>query len=215
MLFCISFQKKCMNTIKDISTEEHIKAVARAVFIEKGFDATTTRDIAKEADTNVALINYYFRSKEKLFQDIFEDVAKDFFSSLVEVFNQDIPLKQKLELLIDRDVEFLLQNPEIPNFMMNQLRIQGQEFFQKFLRKEQIMGSLMMKQMEIAIANNEMRDLKFYECFLLIISNIQFLFISKPIMSHLGDLDEAGFQELVLVHKERVKEIVLGYIFLK
>jgi TetR/AcrR family transcriptional regulator len=204
-----------MNTTKDISTEEHIKAVARMVFIEKGFDATTTRDIAKEADTNVALINYYFRSKEKLFQDIFEDVAKDFFRSLVEVFNQDIPLKQKLELLINRDVEFLLQNPEIPNFMMNQLRIQGQEFFQKFLRKEQIMDSLMIKQMEIAIANNEMRDLKFYECLLLIISNIQFLFISKPIMSHLGDLDEAGFQELVLVHKERVKEIVLGYIFLK
>jgi TetR/AcrR family transcriptional regulator len=204
-----------MNTTKDISTEEHIKAVARMIFIEKGFDATTTRDIAKEADTNVALINYYFRSKEKLFQDIFEDVAKDFFRSLVEVFNQDIPLKQKLELLINRDVEFLLQNPEIPNFMMNQLRIQGQEFFQKFLRKEQIMDSLMIKQMEIAIANNEIRDLKFYECLLLIISNIQFLFISKPIMSHLGDLDEAGFQELVLVHKERVKEIVLGYIFLK
>jgi TetR/AcrR family transcriptional regulator len=204
-----------MSSTKDISTEEHIKAVARKVFIEKGFEATTTRDIAQAADTNVALINYYFRSKEKLFQAIFEEVAKDFFSSLIKVFNQDIPLKQKLELLIEKDVDFLLQNPDIPNFMMNQLRVHGKDFFQKFLRKDQIMDSLMMKQMEIAIANGEMRNLKFYECFLLIISNIQFLFISKPIMSHMGDLDEAGFRELVLVHKERVKEIVLGYIFLK
>ncbi|HOA37485.1 MAG TPA: TetR family transcriptional regulator, partial [Flavihumibacter sp.] len=57
---------------KDInkSTEEKIKAAARTVLYKKGFAATRTRDIAEEAGMNLALINYYFRSKKKLFEII-------------------------------------------------------------------------------------------------------------------------------------------------
>ncbi len=51
----------------DQSTEEKIKEAARTVFTRKGYAATRTRDIAKEANINLALLNYYFRSKEKLF----------------------------------------------------------------------------------------------------------------------------------------------------
>ena len=51
----------------DITTEEKIKQAAKAVFQKKGFAATRTRDIAEEADINLALLNYYFRSKEKLY----------------------------------------------------------------------------------------------------------------------------------------------------
>ena len=53
---------------EQISTEEKIKEAARTVFMKKGFSATRTRDIADEAGINLALLNYYFRSKEKLFE---------------------------------------------------------------------------------------------------------------------------------------------------
>ncbi len=52
------------------STEEKIKEAARRVFTQKGYAATRTRDIAEESGLNLALINYYFRSKEKLFDII-------------------------------------------------------------------------------------------------------------------------------------------------
>ena len=52
---------------KNPSTEEKIKEAARRVFTKKGYAATRTRDIAEESGYNLALINYYFRSKEKLF----------------------------------------------------------------------------------------------------------------------------------------------------
>ena len=54
----------------NLSTEEKFKEAARVVFTRKGYAATKTRDIAEEAGLNLALLNYYFRSKEKLFEII-------------------------------------------------------------------------------------------------------------------------------------------------
>ena len=61
------------NTDKELSTEEKIIAAARKLFTQKGFSATKTRDIAEEAGINLALLNYYFRSKQNLFQIIIEE----------------------------------------------------------------------------------------------------------------------------------------------
>lgn len=57
----------------DQTTEEKIKIAARKLFTRKGFAAVKTRDIAEEAGINLALLNYYFRSKEKLFKLIMEE----------------------------------------------------------------------------------------------------------------------------------------------
>jgi AcrR family transcriptional regulator len=58
-------------TNTDKSTEEKIKQAARDLFQEKGFSATKTRDIAERSGINLALLNYYFRSKSKLFDFLF------------------------------------------------------------------------------------------------------------------------------------------------
>src|ERR1700760_4069048 len=60
-------------TVKEASTEEKIKEAARKLFTQNGFAATRTRDIAEEAGINLALLNYYFRSKQKLFDLIMQE----------------------------------------------------------------------------------------------------------------------------------------------
>ena len=60
----------------DPSTEEKIKIAARSVFHKKGYAATRTRDIAEEAGINLALLNYYFRSKEKLIDIIMTETMQ-------------------------------------------------------------------------------------------------------------------------------------------
>ena len=77
---------------KDNNTEARIKEAARIVFLNKGFAATRTRDIAEEAGINLALLNYYFRSKQKLFNLIMLDALKIFLSSIYDVIN-DTQLK--------------------------------------------------------------------------------------------------------------------------
>ena len=77
---------KSVKLVKDISTEEKIRAAARKIFTQKGFAATRTRDIAEEAGINLALLNYYFRSKEKLFEQIMIEKVQYLCHTLVPLY---------------------------------------------------------------------------------------------------------------------------------
>ena len=108
---------------KASTTEEKIKEAAKSVFLSKGFSGCTSREIAKEAGMNVALVNYYFRSKNQLFLIIYQTVMHDFMLSMMEVFSTELSLKEKVSLLIDREYEFLTKHPEIPTFVLNELQL--------------------------------------------------------------------------------------------
>ena len=66
-----------------------IKDAAKSLFLKKGYSATTTREIAKESSINLALLNYYFTSKRKLFEIIMLETIRDFMSKMVEVYNDE------------------------------------------------------------------------------------------------------------------------------
>lgn len=86
-----------------ISKEEHIVLSAEKIFSQKGFNGTSTREISKAADVNVSMISYYFGSKEKLFESIFEYRMKeglDYVNSVLE--KTDISAWEKLILIVER-----------------------------------------------------------------------------------------------------------------
>lgn len=85
----------------DTTTEEKIKIAARTVFHKKGFAATRTRDIAEEAGINLALLNYYFRSKEKLFNIIMLETVFGFMQNMVMMLNDEkTTLEKRWSLLL-------------------------------------------------------------------------------------------------------------------
>src|SRR6201987_5095264 len=107
---------------KNISTEEKIKQAARKIFMQKGYAATRTRDIAEEAGINLALLNYYFRSKEKLFDIIMLESLQSFRQSMVNVLNdKKTSLENKVETLVNNYLDLLLAQPEIPLFVLSEL----------------------------------------------------------------------------------------------
>ena len=105
------------------STEEKIKAAAQKVFMQKGYGAARTRDIASAAGINLALLNYYFRSKEKLFHDIMIERIKLFFGTLAPLLNDaSTSLEVKIGRIVSGYLDMLLENPELPLFVLNELR---------------------------------------------------------------------------------------------
>src|SRR6476620_6785299 len=97
----------------DENTESKIKTAARAIFHKKGFAATRTRDIAEEASINLALVNYYFRSKKKLFELIMLETLTGFFQNMAIVFNDETTsLHNKLELVTEKYIDLMLSEPE-------------------------------------------------------------------------------------------------------
>src|SRR5690606_19330293 len=92
----------------DTSTEEKIKNAARLVFNQKGYAGTRTRDIAEQAGINLALLNYYFRSKQKLFDLIMLETMQDFIQSMKTVFNdKNTSLQSKVEAVASRYIDLL------------------------------------------------------------------------------------------------------------
>jgi len=106
----------------EVSTEERIKDAARMIFTKKGFLATTIRDIAMEADINVASVNYYFRSKEKLFAFIMEETIQKLFNKVEPVLNdENTSLFEKIEICVGYYIDQVLENPDFPFFMVNEV----------------------------------------------------------------------------------------------
>src|SRR6476469_9146830 len=116
----------------DDSTELKIKIAARNVFHKKGFAAARTRDIAEEANINLALLNYYFRSKEKLFQLIMIETLDEFNQAMSEVINDETTtLEKKIQLVSGKYIDIIIAEPEIPVFIMNEIRSHGAEILEK------------------------------------------------------------------------------------
>src|SRR5687768_3368256 len=85
----------------DLSTEEKIKAAALKLFTKKGFAATRTRDISEEAGINLALLNYYYRSKERLFELVMTEILQNFFRGLTQIFNDEsTSLDEKVSIFV-------------------------------------------------------------------------------------------------------------------
>ena len=102
------------------NTEQIILEAAEKLFLDKGYAATKTTEIAQEAGINHAMLHYYFRTKENLFNKIFENKVQYFLSSFTSAFNQDLPFLEKIKLSVENHFDFIGTNPKIPMFIMRE-----------------------------------------------------------------------------------------------
>ena len=108
-------------TQQERNTEERIFETAREIFTEKGFEGARMEEISQRAGINKALLHYYYRTKEKLFNAIFEKVMGDFFREVLQMMASEAPLFTKVEFFVDRYITMVMKNPHIPNFIINEL----------------------------------------------------------------------------------------------
>ena len=111
-----------------IDKKEHIMDVAVSLFAEKGFEGTSIRDLAHEADVNIAMINYYFGSKEKLFVSLLEAKAR-FMREKIDAVQADPSLSEldKINQIIDGYVNRFLSQPEFHRVLQQELLVTNRE----------------------------------------------------------------------------------------
>lgn len=106
-----------------MDTKEKIKKAARKLFKEKGFSATTMRDIAAEASVNSALTNYHFQTKENLFSEIMKDIIITFRTGLEVVLNDEkTTINEKIRKIVDNYMDMLEEEPLLPLFMFSEIQ---------------------------------------------------------------------------------------------
>lgn len=190
----------------DESTELKIKEAARKVFHSKGFAGAKTRDIAEEAGINLALLNYYFRSKQKLFEIIMLESMQQFMHSMSGVFNDtDSSFEEKLELIAERYLKLFSQEPDLPIFMLTELRQgQGAEVIKHINLRSILLESYFVKQYAELQAQGKIRPMPFLQFVLNLMSFCVFPFMAAPIIKHIGGLKDAEFAAMVEERKRLI-----------
>ena len=196
-----------MKKTKDISTEERIKAAARKVFHQKGFAGTRTRDIAEEAGINHAMLNYYFRSKEKLFEMVMMETMAQFFKGVNLMLNdENTSLDEKIDLIVSNYVDLLLKEPELPTFILNEVRPNPQAFVEQNPIKEALTHSVLTRQYAEAVARGEITEPNLMQAILNVIGLVIFPFIAKPILTSIINIPEEQYNALMLQRKTLIPQ---------
>lgn len=185
---------------KDTSTEEKIKEAARKVFMQKGYSATRTRDIAEEAGINLALLNYYFRSKEKLFHQVMQEKLQQFFGILLKIINDSsTQLETKIALIVSNYIDVLSENPELPLFVLSEMKGHP-DTIKKILPVQKITTQIsFMEQLK-----EKRPDLNPIHFLMNILGMTIFPFVAKPALSLISATSKS---ELEMVLNERKKLI--------
>lgn len=107
--------------VKHSETESQILEAARKVFLENGFDGTTMQMIATEAGINKALLHYYFRSKDRLFEAVFFEAFSRMVPNIFRIFISDAEFSEKIRALVSAYITALQEYPQIPQFILHEL----------------------------------------------------------------------------------------------
>ncbi|MBT29878.1 MAG: TetR family transcriptional regulator [Thalassobius sp.] len=194
------------------STEEKIKAAARKLFIEKGFAATKTRDIAEEADINIALMNYYFKSKEKLFDAILEEAFQYFPGKLISILEEEISIEEKVTKFVTTHSEMLKSNPLVPIFVLSELRNNPQKFVEKIGMHEILTDGVLVNQLREESAKGNIKKISPIHFLINMISLTVFPFIIQPALLTLENLNTDIFNNLIDERKQMIPEILMNQI---
>lgn len=184
----------------DSSTEEKIISAARKVFLTKGFSATRTRDIAEEAGINLALLNYYFRSKQKLFELVMQEKIMRFMGKLLPIFNDSsTTLEEKIELLADNYINNLSDSPDLPIFVLNEIHKKNFQFIPNLDFGKVIIESSFFQQLK-----ERRSDINPIQFLMSLLGMTIFPFMAKPMLEYNNLLKEDTF---FLMMQERKKLI--------
>ncbi|MCF0060355.1 TetR family transcriptional regulator [Dyadobacter chenwenxiniae] len=169
---------KVVKAEMDLSTEEKIKEAASKVFTKKGYGNARTRDIAEEAGINLALLNYYFRSKEKLFEVIMAERIQKLFGILTPILNDsDTTLQEKFVKITESYIDMLNEHPDLPIFVLSELRNDPERFADRIQAKTHLTKSVFVKQLQ-----EKGTEIHPFHFLMNLLGMIIFPFVGKPIL---------------------------------
>jgi AcrR family transcriptional regulator len=197
------------------STEEKIKVAARIIFHKKGFSGTRTRDIAEEANINLALLNYYFRSKEKLFQLIMMEDVKFFLESVSINFNDaKTSFDEKINRIVSGYIDMLIKQPHIPIFVLSELRSNPDRFITNVGVKEMMMNSVFLKQFLEVAQSGKIKVINPIHLIMNLISMTVFPFVTSPVLKNGFGMNDENFNELMNERKTLIPEWIKQMIYI-
>ena len=201
-----------MTKEKDITTETSILNAAKIIFQQKGMDGARMQEIANEAGINKALLHYYYRSKQLLFEAVFKSAFTLLAPQINKIFNNDDSLFDKIKNFSNNYIAFIIEHPYLPNFIIQELN-KNPEFAQRFFSEKELPNLLKFKnQIKDEIEKGTIKSINAEQLFIHIISLNIFPFIGAPLLKGLLHLSEEQYLQHIEERKTAVSEFIINAI---
>jgi AcrR family transcriptional regulator len=197
---------------EEIQTEQQILEAAKQIFQERGFAGARMQEIADEADINKSMLHYYFRSKDKLFQKVFQDSIRQFFPEILKVLHADLALTPKIEKLVETYYEMFRKHPHLPRFVIHEMN-QHPDRFKEFVKN---MGfeipETFVRQIRQEIKSDSMLNIDPREFIINTIGLCVFPLIARPMIETVFKMNDEQYQQFLEQRKKELPKFILNAV---
>ncbi len=198
--------------IKNVNTEQLILNAAVEIFQSKGFAASRMQEIADKAEINKALLHYYFRSKQLLFETVFKSALGQLAPEINKVFNADLSITKKVTRFVAYYIPFVNKNRFLPVFIIQELN-NNPEFAIKFFSNNSLPQTTKFREQLLqASRDGDIRKIDPDQFILDLFAVVVFPFIGRPLMKNLLQKDDNGFDDLIKDRVEHATSMLLNSI---
>lgn len=202
-------EKQASRPLPD-STEQKIFDAAHEIFTQKGMDGAKMQEIADLAGINKALLHYYYKTKEKLYEAVARAVIGKAVPMIRQMFEGDLPLEEKIRRFIDFYISLISRNPFIPLFIISEVNKHPERFFETIFPKDLPRPEMFFKQVKDEIAAGHIRPINPKHLIVNIISLCVFPFVGKPLMRLILGMNLAETRIFMEERKAEVTSFVLA-----
>ena len=198
------------------SMEQSILETAERLFLEKGFALTSTTEIAKVVGCNQALVHYYFRTKDNLFNTIFEQKFRMLFEHLYASTNfGNTSFSEKVRHAVESHFDLLTKNPKLPLLVATELSRLPENLQNLRAKLQAVPFELFTKlnnELQKEITEGHARKVELMDIIITMITLNAGLFMLLPIASSIMQLDEEQTKDLLAHRREENVQVILNYI---
>lgn len=200
------------NEKESSSTELKIFEAARDVFQSKGLEGARMQEIADKADINKSMLHYYYRSKEKLFEKVYELSIIKLMPQVASLLNEEMPLDVKLRKFSMKYLELVKANPDIPLFVIHEMN-KNPGRLKKFIAKE--IGKRVqpfLDQLKEEREKGNTVNLPPEQIFVNIMAMLVFPFLGRPVLQVIFDMDEEAFSNFIAVREAFMPDYLVSMV---
>jgi AcrR family transcriptional regulator len=185
---------------------------AKTVFQAEGMNGARMQEIADEAGINKAMLHYYYRSKENLFEAVFNSAFSLLAPQLSAILNDDSSIEDKIKNFTFNYITFMLKHPYLPNFIIQEVN-RKEDFILKL--KENIGFPNLDKfkvKVEDEIKQGILNPIEADQLFVNIIALSIFPFLGKPLIKAFANQDDKAYKVFVEKRKTEVANFIINSI---
>ena len=191
---------------KDTGTEQLIKATAKQIFFAEGKLHATTQDIANAAGVNRAALHYYFRTRDQLVAEVFNEAMRDLSVRLGAVMTAEKPFKTKVEELIEVFMNDMTAYPYQETFLITEINTAGVNLIKTI---DDVPIASFLTEVEKEMNGGVIEKMDPRQFLMNLFSLLSYPLIMAPLYRQFFNIKQEEFDKLIVQRKQLIYQMLL------